>query len=115
MRAIGLLCGMIPIVQLIVHVKIFQIVDFEVELENEKKLNEKRKKLQICKTKYPIVMVYGVFFRDFKYFNYWRRIPDELEKKWSGHFLWKSCIALSVKGSSIKLYERIKMFLRKPE
>lgn len=33
---------------------------------------------QSCKTRYPILMVHGVGFRDLKYFNYWGRIPKEL-------------------------------------
>ena len=35
---------------------------------------------KVCATKYPILMVHGVFFRDFRYLNYWGRIPAELEK-----------------------------------
>lgn len=34
----------------------------------------------ICETKYPIIMVHGVGFRDLKYFNYWGRIPRELTR-----------------------------------
>lgn len=36
---------------------------------------------QTCKTKYPILLVHGVFFRDRRYFNYWGRIPQELKRK----------------------------------
>ncbi len=39
---------------------------------------EKRKEEELCRTKYPILMVHGIFFRDWKNFNYWGRIPDEL-------------------------------------
>lgn len=33
---------------------------------------------QICKTRYPILLVHGIGFRDYRYFNYWGRIPKEL-------------------------------------
>ena len=33
----------------------------------------------MCKTKYPLLLVHGVFFRESKYFNYWGRIPEELQ------------------------------------
>lgn len=33
---------------------------------------------KICATKYPIIMVHGVGFRDLRWFNYWGRIPKEL-------------------------------------
>jgi triacylglycerol lipase len=42
-------------------------------------LNESRKLEQVCKTKYPLLMVHGIFFRDWKFANYWGRIPGELE------------------------------------
>ena len=48
------------------------IVSKEIRFEtNKMKLNNTRKEQQICKTKYPILLVHGVFFRDYKYFNYW--------------------------------------------
>ncbi|MBN2878837.1 MAG: triacylglycerol lipase [Clostridia bacterium] len=35
---------------------------------------------QICKTKYPLLLLHGVGFRDLKYLNYWGRIPKQLVK-----------------------------------
>ena len=32
----------------------------------------------LCATRYPIVMLHGIGFRDLCYFNYWGRIPKEL-------------------------------------
>lgn len=31
-----------------------------------------------CMTKYPIIMVHGIGFRDLRYYNYWGRIPEIL-------------------------------------
>ena len=36
--------------------------------------------LNSCKTKYPILMVHGMGFRDRKYLNYWGRIPKILKE-----------------------------------
>lgn len=47
--------------------------------ENRKKMLAQRKEDMVCGTKYPILMVHGIFFRDWKSFNYWGRIPKELE------------------------------------
>lgn len=33
---------------------------------------------QVCNTRYPILLVHGVGFRDLHYFNYWGRVPREL-------------------------------------
>lgn len=35
---------------------------------------------QVCKTKYPIVLIHGFGFKDLKYINYWGRVPNELIK-----------------------------------
>lgn len=34
----------------------------------------------VCATKYPIVLLHGIGFRDLQYFNYWGRIPAELAR-----------------------------------
>jgi triacylglycerol lipase len=54
---------------------VYEEYDFALYREN---LNAIRADSEICKTKYPLVMVHGVLFRDLKYFNYWGRIPREL-------------------------------------
>lgn len=41
-------------------------------------LDDVRAERQICRTKYPLILVHGVGFRDYRYFNYWGRIPREL-------------------------------------
>ncbi|PNV59678.1 alpha/beta hydrolase [Clostridium sp. chh4-2] len=42
------------------------------------RLDDVRVERRICQTKYPLLLVHGVGFRDFHYFNYWGRIPREL-------------------------------------
>ena len=39
-----------------------------------------RRESFVCETKYPLLMLHGVGFRDFKYLNYWGRIPKHLIK-----------------------------------
>ena len=34
-----------------------------------------------CKTEHPVLLVHGVGLRDWKYFNYWGRIPNALERE----------------------------------
>lgn len=107
-RIIGAICGWIPILNLIVLLKIITIVEKEVQFENEKcRQNSKRKESQICKTKYPILLVHGVFFRDFKYFNYWGRIPKELEKNGATIYYGNHQSAASIEESAKELKRRI--------
>ena len=112
-RIIGILCGLIPIVHLIVLHKIIGLVQKEIKVEKEKvKINEDRKKEEICKTKYPILLVHGVFFRDFRYFNYWGRIPKQLELNGAKVFYGNQQSASSVAESGKELALRIKQIVK---
>ena len=39
-----------------------------------------RQASQECQTKYPLIMVHGIGFRDLRYFNYWGRAPRYLKQ-----------------------------------
>lgn len=113
MRVVGALCGLIPVVHLIVLWKIIKIVGYEVQLESSKEeLNEMRKDKKICRTKYPVVMIHGIFFRDFKYFNYWGRIPVELEKNGADIYYGNHESATPVNKAGEELAARIKEILK---
>ena len=108
-RVIGALCGMIPILNIIVLLKIVGVARREVQFENDKIiLNESRRDEQICKTKYPILLVHGVFFRDFKYFDYWGRIPNELINNGATCYYGKHSSAVSVEEAGKELANRIR-------
>ena len=81
---------------------------YEVKIEDEKiVLNQSRKDQQICKTKYPILLVHGIFFRDLKLFNYWGRIPKELENNGATVFYGKQESAASVSDCGKEIAKRI--------
>ena len=66
-RILGIVFCFIPIINTCILLKILFIVSKEIRFEtNKMKLNNTRKEQQICKTKYPILLVHGVFFRDYK-------------------------------------------------
>lgn len=108
LRLIGLICGMIPIANLVVLAFILRTTTRECFFEAEKeRINRKRKQENICGTRYPILMVHGVFFRDSKYFNYWGRIPKELEANGAKVFYGNHQSAASVPDSAEELKIRI--------
>lgn len=114
MRIIGIICGFIPIVHIFTLLMIIKTTVSEAVFEKNKlKTNKKRSKDQICKTKYPILMVHGVFFRDFKYFNYWGRIPGELENNGATVYYGEHQSAASVKDSAKELADRITQIVEK--
>ncbi|MBW6409562.1 lipase family alpha/beta hydrolase [Clostridium weizhouense] len=69
----------VPIINIFIILYICHIAKIEYDHECYKVIkNDARIDSQICKTKYPIILVHGVGFRDLKYINYWGRIPKEL-------------------------------------
>ena len=108
-RIFGILVGMIPIMHLIALGIILKVCISEYNVETKKiKLDAQRADQQICKTKYPLLMVHGIFFRDFKRFNYWGRIPYELKKNGATIYYGNHESAETVEKSAAKLADRIK-------
>ncbi|MDR1142968.1 MAG: hypothetical protein LBK77_01965 [Spirochaetaceae bacterium] len=78
-RIIILLTMWIPPLNVIVLLYACRLVYEEYDFALYKaNLHLVRAEKDICKTRYPLVMVHGILFRDLKYFNYWGRIPREL-------------------------------------
>ena len=108
-RVIGALCGLIPVVQLLVLRRIMQVVDAEVETECIRiDRNNSRREERVCETKYPLLLVHGVFFRDFKHLNYWGRIPFDLELNGATVYYGGQHSAASVADCADELAARIR-------
>lgn len=107
-RVLGIVCALIPIANLVMLMIIYVRVKQETIFETEKyKLNESRKGDKICATKYPILLVHGVFFRDNRLLNYWGRIPAELVKNGAEVYYGEQQSALSIAQSSEELAKKI--------
>ena len=112
-RIIGIILGLIPIAHIVMLIIIIKVCKDEVEFENNKiKLNKSREKDEICKTKYPIILVHGIFFRDFEKLNYWGRIPSELVRNGATIYYGNHSSSLSVKDSAEELAIRIKEIVK---
>ena len=106
---IGAICGMIPVIHLLVLILLIQKVESEIMVENTKWIeNEEREQQKICQTKYPLLLVHGVFFRDSALLNYWGRIPGELEKNGATIYYGNHGSASSVPDSAKELDKRIR-------
>lgn len=80
-RILLLFCWWVPVLNIILLRTFFRAARMEYNFTaNRVRLNAQRAKESVCGTKYPVLMVHGIFFRDWKQFNYWGRIPDELIK-----------------------------------
>lgn len=108
-RVCGILCGIIPVLNLIALNVIIHTVWEEIRIECEKEaVNRNRASEKICQTQYPILLVHGIFFRDSMYFNYWGRIPGELEKNGATIRYGNHHSAASIEDSALELTRRIR-------
>lgn len=111
-RVIGIACGFLPLIHIYILYRIIHITKAEVLLENDKYLlNRTRAENQECQTRYPLLLVHGVFFRDFRFFNYWGRIPAELKRNGAVLFYGNQQSAASVAECGQELTERIRQIL----
>ncbi len=107
-RVLGLLFWWVPVVNLFFLWKICRIVKEEYQFETEKEeQNQIRRLNDTCKTRYPIVLVHGVFFRDRKCFNYWGRVPGELIRNGAEIFYGGQQSAARTKDAAAELRETI--------
>ena len=79
----------------------FDFEESRIELDNARAENE------ICRTKYPILLVHGIFFRDSNFFNYWGRIPAALIKNGAQIYYGNQHSAASVEECAKELSEKI--------
>ena len=97
-----------PVINLIVFHHIGRIARREFYFERAKaELDLSREENQICRTKYPVLMVHGIFFRDWQIFNYWGRIPAELRRNGARIFYGRQQSAQSIEKSAKELHQQI--------
>lgn len=108
-RVLGVALGWIPVANLVMLQKIVKVTGDEVSFETQKyHLNQARHDQEICKTRYPLLLVHGVFFRDTKYLDYWGRVPKELIGNGARIFYGEHQSAASVESSAAELSARIR-------
>lgn len=64
-----------------------------------------------CKTRYPLVLVHGIFFRDWQHVNYWGRIPPALQACGATIYYGQQQSAAPVVRSAEELKTRIEQVL----
>ena len=90
-----------PVVNIFLVRSFYQTARREYIIEADKiELDNARAENEICKTKYPILLVHGIFFRDWQLVNYWGRIPAALIKNGAQIFYGKQQSSLAVADSA---------------
>ncbi len=112
-RVVSILCWWVPILNVYLMLKASVVVKDEYSLETAKnELDEVRKESEICKTKYPLLMVHGVFFRDLRFFNYWGRIPKELIRNGAEIYYGNQQSAASVQDCAQEIKSKIESIIK---
>ena len=115
-RLLGILFALIPGINFWILFRIIRLTDDEYKLECSRiALDRSREHEKVCATKYPILMVHGVFFRDIKAFNYWGRIPQALEKNGAKIYYGSQQSADSVAGCAAELKAKIDEIVEKEQ
>lgn len=65
----------------------------------------------VCQTRYPILLIHGTGFRDWKRLSYWGRIPRELEKRGAQVFLGGQDGWATVEQNAAALKKRVEEIL----
>ncbi len=102
----------IPIVNVVLAIVVARVAMNEYQHEYRRYTrNQARKSEQVCKTQYPVLMVHGIFFRDWKVFNYWGRIPVELAENGVAGYFGRQQSSAAVEQSGAELAQRIEEVL----
>ncbi len=111
-RVIGIVCGWVPILNLAVLLHIIRLSWREAAMETEKCVMDGWRAAQaICHTRYPIVLVHGVFFRDIRFWNYWGRIPGALQQNGAVIYYGEQESAASIAHCGEQLAARIRQIV----
>ena len=98
----------LPIVNIFLIRKFYKVSKREFIVESDRlELENARAESQICKTKYPVLMVHGIFFRDWQLMNYWGRVPASLIRNGASIYYGNQQSAQSVADSAEELKNTI--------
>ncbi len=112
MRLLLLFLWWCPIVNLVLIGRACRLVKAEYRFDTARQeLDDMRKENEICRTKYPILLVHGIFFRDWQLVNYWGRIPKALVRNGADLHYGGQQSAAAVASSAAELKETIQTVL----
>ncbi|MCM1090778.1 MAG: triacylglycerol lipase [Butyrivibrio sp.] len=79
--------------------------------KNKYLLDTARVQNAVCHTRYPVLMVHGIFFRDWQYLDYWGRIPKALKQNGANIYYGKQQSSLAVADSAQELKAELERVL----
>ena len=113
LRVLAAVFSLFPVLNTVLLIMIIVRTRSEVVYETRYEAAERAfAERKVCATKYPILLVHGVFFRDSRVLNYWGRIPAALERCGAVIRYGGQQSALSVADSAAELAQRIEEIVK---
>lgn len=78
-----------------------------ITARNRYLLDAARVENAICRTRYPVIMIHGIFFRDWQFLNYWGRIPQALKQNGALVYYGRQQSSLAIVDSAAELKSEI--------
>ena len=108
-RILLITCWWMPVFNIYLFCKVLVMVKREQRLSDmHHEVMQVHEENQDCATRYPIILVHGIFFRDWQLLNYWGRIPGQLTRCGAKIYLGEQQSAARVSDSAGELAETIK-------
>ena len=108
-KVLGVVFCLIPIVHLAVLILLIKVSLREYKTEKCKLgITDNILLSDKCDTRYPILLIHGIFFRDCQVLNYWGRIPYILERNGAKVYYGNHESCNTVKKSGEDIAERIR-------
>ncbi len=97
-----------PVINIFLFRKFYKTAKRELIYESDRlEIENARAQNEVCKTKYPVLMVHGIFFRDWQFMNYWGRIPPVLIRNGARIYYGRQQSSASIERSANELSKRI--------
>lgn len=98
----------VPVINIFLLRKFYKTAKRELIYESDRlEIENARAQNEVCKTKYPVLMVHGIFFRDWQFMNYWGRIPPVLIRNGARIYYGRQQSSASIDRSAEELRKRI--------
>lgn len=113
-RVLLLLCWWVPVFNLYLFYRVLNGARAEYFFAlSRQELEEAHAENEDCKTRYPLVLVHGIFFRDWQFVNYWGRIPRALSRCGATIFYGRQQSAAPVAVSAAELAAHVREIVEK--
>ena len=108
-RILLITCWWVPLFNIYLFAKVLLMVKREQSLaEMHHEVMQVHVENQDCATRYPIILVHGIFFRDWQLLNYWGRIPNQLTRCGAKIYLGEQQSAARISDSATELAATIR-------